>query len=241
MVNPGIFYAFYTISLAYLSYRFHQAGIKGSLLAKDYSRFIFVFVFALGSVAAGLLFFPDQPNTAAFVSKIIGFGFWYLALVFVAPVFCKVVMPTLSQKIPIIIFTLFGIFLTIYHLLHLTPLVISADGVPLWNIDPIITMTQGFVSVAYLGVASLFFALQAIKAKHTARGVLFGGGTIGASLFTPLTYMVENRALFIALTFLTILAYTVLMISLWTHLWDIAKINYFNNEQKTSTPETNKG
>jgi hypothetical protein len=180
----------------------------------------------LGAVATGLLFFPDQPQIAAFVAKIIGFGFWYLALVFMAPIFCKLVIPNLPSRIPMIALTLFGVFLTIYHLFHLTPLYINADGVPLWNIDPLITSLQGLVTIIFSIFIGGAFALQAIKAKHPIRGILIGGGNVMAALFTPLTYAVNTRELFQILISLSTLSYIVLILSVWTGILNINEMNY---------------
>lgn len=230
IINPGVFYAFSTICFMYISYRLYQVGLKGSELAKDYSRCTFVFMFALGSVTTGLLFFQDQPLIAAFVAKIIGFGFWYLALVFMVPIFCKLVIQNLPSGIPMIALTIFGIFLTIYHLFHLTPLYISADGVPLWNIDPLVTSLQGLVTVIFSIFIGGAFAQQAIKAKHTIRGILIGGGNVMVALFTPLTYAVNTRELFQTLIFLSTLSYIVLILSVWTGLFNINEMNYDNQK-----------
>lgn len=225
-MNSGIFYAYYTIALIYLTYRLHVAGLKGSELAKDYSHFTFTFIFALGGVAFGLLLFEDNPWMAAFVAKIIGFGFWYIANALMVPVFYKLTYPDKSPKPVTIAFLLFGIFLTIYHFSRLTPLYFTADGIPIWNIDPLVTVLQGSVSIALSLIIGVSFAIQAIKAKHPTRGFLLGGGHIAAALFTPLTYAVSGKEAFIAMNILSVLGFTMLILSVWSRIININELHY---------------
>jgi hypothetical protein len=225
-MNPGIYWAYYTLSLIYLSYRFHIAGQKGSELAKDYSRFTFFFALTKGSIATGLLFFSSDPWIAAYVCKIIGFGFWYIAIASMVPILSKIVAPKASSKLLVAAALLMGVFLTIYHLFHLTPVTISAEGVPLWNIDPLITFTQAAATIGISIIIGVTFILQAIKAKHAIRGILIGGGHISAALFTPLVYAVNSRGVFLTLSILSVIAFTILIASVWSSLLNVNDVNY---------------
>lgn len=229
VINPGVFYVYYGICFSYAAYRFYLVSKKGNALAVDITRAIAFYALALFTVSAGLLFFLNRPYEAAVVTKIIGFGLWYTALVMTTPVFCKIVAPRIPQKYIAGFFIVFGLSLITYHLSRLVPLTVRG-GVPAWQVDPLVSFLEGTVTVTYYTVIGVAYGWQASKAGHVIRGVLFATGAIFSSLFMPLTYAVHGRAEFLVVTAFCVAGQTILTVSVLSNVLSLKLVRYFGDE-----------
>lgn len=229
VINPGFIYAYYALCFTYVAMRFGAIGRKGNALANDMSLAIGFFALALGTVAVGLLFFAGKPEGAAFIVKILGFGAWYTAMVASAPLFTKLVTPKAPPLLIAAIMAAFGIGMSAYHLTHLTPLHISSDGLPLWDVPALVTLLHGIVTITYFTIIGMSYAYKAASSGHAARGFTFGAGCVLSALFMPLTYAINSRDVFTVMTVACILGQTILALSLWSNLLSLRSFRYDND------------
>ncbi len=230
VINPGFIYAYYAICFGYVAYTFYRAGRKGNTLAVDMYSIIGLFTLALTTVSVGLLLFADRPYAMAFVTKILGFGAWYAALVASSSLFCKLVMPRVKPFWVSLFFVLFGSILLIYHYFNLEPVVINSTGVPYWNVAPLVNLLEGIVTATYYSMIGIAYGYQAARAGHTMNGLSFAAGCVLSALFMPLTYSIENESVYVMMAILCALAQTVLALSLLARVASVRAIRYFSGE-----------
>lgn len=233
MINPAVFYGFYSIALTYLSYRFYLAGKKGSDLGKDFSLFTFFYALKFFVEMIGLGFFYYDPYIAAVVTKIIGFGLWYVALIATSRVFSKVVLPSVEPRTIALVTGVWAVGALVYHAFRLTPLYISNEGIPLWDLDPLVAMAQQGVTATVYLLIGIIMCQQMMKARQYTRAILFGVGCSGIALFASLTYFVETVPLFLLIHTFTILSSVVLMLSVWTNLLRLEELHYFQRNTQS--------